>query len=218
MKTIIISDLHLTNQFEKSKFIYLQKILSSSDRVIINGDFWDSYLCSFDSFVKSLWQTLFPLFLSRRTIYLYGNHDKKEAADRRVGLFSCQQKYVHELESGKYLLQIEHGDRIAPAEDTWLPGFLVNKYILIPYIFFREFLPLVFLGEKSLWQYKGQNEKMKNWAKNNLPKEKILVCGHSHLPEFNLKDRYINSGFIRHGYSQYLKITDGQMHLVKEKY
>ncbi|MBI3955332.1 metallophosphoesterase, partial [Candidatus Gottesmanbacteria bacterium] len=76
MHTIIISDLHLTRRFEKRKFNFLKKIIERSDQVVINGDLWDYYFSSFSQFVRSPWRQLFPLLKEKKTVYLYGNHDR----------------------------------------------------------------------------------------------------------------------------------------------
>jgi predicted MPP superfamily phosphohydrolase len=88
MQTLIFSDTHLTKGFNRKKYEFLREIIEPVDRVIINGDFWDGYLTSFDKFVNSEWQKLFPLLKEKQTIYLYGNHDKTKWCDSRVNLFS----------------------------------------------------------------------------------------------------------------------------------
>lgn len=218
MKTIILSDTHLTDKFEPRKFAYLKGIILSADRVIVNGDFWDSFLVNFDKFINSQWQELFPLLLSRKAVYIYGNHDKKNTADRRVSLFSIDQVDFFRFNLGRLILHIEHGQKVAPAGDEKIPEIMKNSTIVTPYIFIREQIPLYLFGKNSLRQYKYQNKKMKKWANKNLTKNEILVCGHSHLSEFNLASQYINTGFIRHGFGQYLKIEGEKLDLVDEKY
>jgi len=68
MKILIFSDTHLTSKFDQEKFDFLKKIVNSSDRVIINGDFWDSWFTNFDDFVKSRWNKLFPLLKKKNTM------------------------------------------------------------------------------------------------------------------------------------------------------
>jgi predicted phosphodiesterase len=88
MKILVISDVHLDNAFEKPKYRFLKKIIRRADRVIINGDFWDGYLVKFQQFIQSPWKSLFPLLKSKKTIYIYGNHDKKILSDKHTALFS----------------------------------------------------------------------------------------------------------------------------------
>src|SRR3990172_1424130 len=61
MKILVFSDSHLTDKFEEKKFYFLKKIIRQSDFVIINGDFWDGYLTTFNRFISSNWSKLFPL-------------------------------------------------------------------------------------------------------------------------------------------------------------
>lgn len=218
MTTVIFSDTHLTDKFEQRKFNYVKKIILSADQIIINGDFWESYMIDFDNFVNSKWKGLFQLLKSKKAVYIYGNHDKSLKSDKRVFLFSTKQADKIKLKAGKHLLHIEHGQAIAPAEDEKIPEVFKQKAIVAPYVFIREKIPLLLLGKKSLQQYKNQNERMKRWVKRNLTKNEILVCGHSHLSEFNIEEQYINTGFIRHGIGQYLKILDDQLELIDEQF
>ncbi len=74
------------------------------------------------------------------------------------------------------------------------------------------------LGKYYYLLHLSRNWQMKNWSGRNLSSDWVLVCGHSHWAELNKKNRYINSGFINYGLAQYLKITDGEMELIEEKY
>ena len=218
MNTIIISDTHLTRKFDQKKFNYLKQIIESCNQVIINGDFWDKYFCTFNQFINSEWQTLFPLLLEKQAIYLYGNHDKKEWCNQHVSEFSVEQKIYTSLKVGNKELYITHGDEIAPDFDgrhPWIPvgkftGFLGYQY---------EKIGLAISGDKFLVRaYTYLNDGMKKWAKEKLKENQILVGGHSHLAEFNLKEKHINTGFIRFGYGQYLKIENDILELIEEKY
>ncbi|KKP50689.1 MAG: hypothetical protein UR42_C0024G0015, partial [Candidatus Roizmanbacteria bacterium GW2011_GWA2_33_33] len=50
MNILVFSDTHLYLPFDGKKFNFLKKIISDSDQVIINGDFFDDYMISFDEF------------------------------------------------------------------------------------------------------------------------------------------------------------------------
>src|SRR5689334_5828739 len=91
MKLLIFSDSHLSARFDEAKYNYLRWIITHADKVVINGDFWDRDLTTFDQFVNSDWRKLFPLLLSKATTYIYGNHDWKGYCDERVNLFSTSQ-------------------------------------------------------------------------------------------------------------------------------
>ncbi len=218
MVTVVFSDTHLTKKFEKAKFDFLSKLITPADRVIINGDFWDGYIVSFDDFIESGWKKLFPLLKSRETIYIFGNHDRESLSDKSLNLFSVSQRYIYKMKEGGKILHIEHDCRIAPAADDryfWLPH---GRIVTAVYQLLRERIPLAILGKPLLNYYKSQNNRMKKWLNSNLSENTILVCGHSHLAELDLRERYINTGFIRWGYGQYLKIDNGKMELIDKRY
>ena len=153
MKTLIISDLHLGNHFDPKKLAFLQEIISAADQVIINGDFWEGLLFSFSEFVESPWKELFPQLKSKNTIYIHGNHDKKNLCDERVSLFSQEQKTFHRLQIGDLVFVIIHGHQFNPffnrllhplkipqfmlkalmAQERWLLTTFKNKYIKLHY-------------------------------------------------------------------------------------
>lgn len=219
MLTVIISDVHLTDKFDKEKFDYLKRVISSADQVIINGDFWDGYFVEFDGLVKSGWRRLFPILKAKKTIYLFGNHDRKNWCDKRVNLFSAiaREKINLNINGGRF--HIEHGNRIVPAPDDRYSWFynkkLGRKLVVLGARLFARRLLSTSIGK---WYLGRINQKMKKWwRRQNLDKE-ILVCGHSHWSEFSLNSCYINTGFIRYGYGQYLRITQDELELVKERY
>lgn len=221
MITIILSDLHLTNKFDKRKFIYLKKIISPADRVILNGDFWDGFLVSFDKFIKSPWNSLFPLLKSKKTVYLYGNHDGKKFSDERVNFFSDSQSYRFNIKIGRRKLRIEHGHKIAPGLEDMFPRISKNKFMNVVFIlggekFFR--FGFFLLGKRFIKIAKVRNTKMKKWSEEILRDHEILVCGHTHLAEFGRDPKYINIGLNHYGYGQYLRIKDEELDLVEEKY
>ncbi len=215
MRTIIISDLHLTRRFEKRKFNFLKKIIEKSDQVIINGDLWDYYFSSFSQFMSSQWRQLFPLLKEKKTVYLYGNHDRKKWCDSRVNEFSIKQGDRFSIKFNKTSLQIEHGNRIAMAQDDqypWITEFRSTIAIFI--ILARRFLQ----SKSGKQRLKKFNIIMIEWWKNNRKLNQWLVCGHSHVKEYNLSQRFINTGYIGYGIGQYLKIDDEGFQLVEERY
>ena len=109
MKTLVISDTHLDTTFDEKKYAFLRSIIERADRVILNGDFWEGITISFDDFIKSEWKSLFPLLKQKQTIYLYGNHDRKEYNDERVQLFSAAQGDSHILKEENTTYHIQHG-------------------------------------------------------------------------------------------------------------
>lgn len=229
MRTLILSDTHLTGAFNRRKCTFLRSIIAPADRVVINGDFWDSYLTIFDRFVASPWRELFPLLRARRAIYLYGNHDPQEASDERFGQFSVQQRddYVlplrhfhircgrSDVELGE--LVIQHGHRIVPHVDSrfeWLARIPAVALLgaAAESVLVRRF------GRAYLRLHRRDNDRMREWAASNLGPNQILVTGHNHLAEFDLTHRYICTGFIRYGWASYLVIEDEKLELVQTNY
>ena len=216
MKYLIFSDSHLSDAYDEKKFKFLKKIINSCDKVVINGDFWEGYDFSIDAFIKSKWNKLFKLLKSKNTIYLYGNHDKKVYSNNKIREFSIKQLQKYTLKSGGKTFCLEHGDRIVPLWDKYfkrMPRF-INKFLY--YVEKTAFLVLGTDGVGIL--YKKFNEDMKNRISKKLNKNEFLVCGHSHFMELDEKNHFINSGFIKHGFGQYITIDDGKVELYNEKY
>lgn len=219
MKTIIISDTHLTDYVRPKKLRFLKDLISSADRVIIAGDFWDSYLISFNRFLQSQWQELFPLLLERQTVYLYGNHDPKSAADSRVNLFSDQQGDQYRLKVGSQTLLIEHGHRIHPHIDGWAPRWMVNRFTTMATLLLQASLFRIFGPERTLRTLNAKdNVAMRMWAAANLKSKEILVTGHNDYAEIDLEHQFICTGLIRYGYATYLQIENEQLEIVRTSY
>jgi len=217
MITLIFSDTHLTRRFEKRRFNYLKKIIVEADKVIINGDFWDGYFVDFDKFIKSRWSQLFPILKARETVYLYGNHDRREWCNEKVFLFSDKQAEMIKIKLAGKILRIEHGNKIVPDPGDIYP-WIIDKRIRRIIAFFILIIGRVLLTHMGKKYLRKWNRRIKDWWKKQYAKNQILVCGHTHVAEFNLIARYINVGFIRYNYAHYLKIVDDKLELVEERY
>jgi len=101
MTILVFSDTHLTHRFNKKKFLFLSRIIKKADKVIINGDFWDGHISSFHRFINSKWSMLFKLLKQKKTVYIYGNHDRKEYCDSRVSSFSTIQTTHYKINFNK---------------------------------------------------------------------------------------------------------------------
>jgi hypothetical protein len=64
----------------------------------------------------------------------------------------------------------------------------------------------------TLW-YRYYNRRMKAWSLKKLDQDTFLVCGHSHLAEINLDQRFANPGAIKWGIGSYLTIVNGELTL-----
>lgn len=220
MRIIIFSDTHLTDKFDEKKYRFLKSIIEKADRVIINGDFWDGYRVSIDDFIKSKWRKLFPLLKEKQTIYLYGNHDDVNFSNGEISRFSVKQNKCLTLKNGSKKLIIQHGDAIKPpvynlfrhAPPNKILASLVNVIFKIGIKLTGEYFFNLFLLARI------EQKALKQWAREKIAHNEYLICGHSHLAEFDKEIGYINSGFIDHGYAQYVEIDNWDLRLVKDRY
>jgi len=204
MRILVFSDTHLTDQFEPKKFAFLKKIISDADFVIINGDFWDGQLTSFEKFISSPWKKLFPLLKAKKAVYLFGNHDRQSYSDKNVNLFSNLQANAYRMKINGKKFIFEHGNRILPMFDEALPRSICKYTTIIAGFFLEKISPLKFILKRT-----GQT--MKNKVKKEANKNEVFVCGHSHFADFDLKNQYINTGFIENGVAGYLIIDGGKI-------
>lgn len=216
MKILIFSDTHLSNKFEKEKFLFLKKIISNSDQVIINGDFWDGYLTDFDSFMNSKWKNLFPLLKSKKTIYIPGNHDKISWMNSRKNEFSLICKDKFEISICKKKVLVTHGNKLQKLkiEFSRLPKIKFGYInLMLEKIFFRKLNPI----------YNFFCEKLNNQQINFLNKSHFdgLIASHTHHEQLKFLKTgkiYINTGFIRHNFASFVEIINDKIYLRKEKY
>jgi predicted phosphodiesterase len=216
MKTLIISDIHLTHHFDEKKYLFLENLFLQHDAIILNGDFWDGFSTTFNQFVSSKWSGLFPLLKSKGAIYLFGNHDHKEYMDERVNLFSIMQKENHLLEIGSDIYHIEHGHMLEPGID----GIIPLSRSLLKYINFTTHIIeniLVRLGSPQNIIMKQANKAIKK----KLHKKQFphwYLCGHTHVAEFDKPNKFANSGFVQYGKASYLIVDSSGPSLQTEWY
>jgi predicted phosphodiesterase len=216
MKILVISDVHLDLPFEPKKYNFLKKIISDCDQVILNGDFWEGQFISFSQFIFSPWKQLFPILKTKKTIYIYGNHDKKIKIDKNVELFSIKQTERYELliSNTKYIF--EHGNRLYPFHDETTHPYIPKKSHLIELL---EWIVINIFGKPLITLLLFHfNLVIKKKLKNELKKNEIYVCGHTHFAEIDIKNQFINTGFIKQGLGQYLIIDNGTPRLMEEWY
>ena len=205
MKTIILSDTHLTTSFDERKFKVLKSVIEEGDKIIINGDFWDGFFCTFEQFTNSKWNQLFPLLKSRNTIYLYGNHDTNEMMNDKIEDFSNKQTKSTFLDTQDKQLVITHGHNIINNPRSNLVSIIGDMCANI-------------VGPSFYRISSYANVRMKTFAKSHMNDHRILVSGHSHLFEFSPKESFINLGVINHGWAQYVIVDNGKITSVNEKY
>lgn len=213
MKILVFSDTHLTAVFDEKKYNFLKKIIQEADQVIINGDFWDGFLTSFDKFINSPWKQLFPLLKEKQAVYIYGNHDHAKYADGRVNLFSVfqTQQYAFSTKNSTYLL--EHGH----TSFTLMAGVppLLLKIITRSSHLVEGFLTRLW-GRSTRFFGARLNRRLKKRARTR--SNHTSIFGHTHYAEYDVKNNFINTGYIKHGLAQYLIIDDHHIVAKEEKY
>lgn len=188
------------------------------------GDFWDAYFTSFDKFINSKWNALFPLLKERHTVYLYGNHDKAENMNDMTSLFADYVGKEISFEHNGKTFVLEHGDEIADTFTIDPKHPFVNKLIKrlsIGIVWVQKFIVKIF-GIKTfraLWGLQRQNRLLIESVNKNKGPDVIKIYGHTHIPLFSLDDNLIILGGIRLGNANYLIIDQsGEIKTVEEKY
>lgn len=214
MKTIIFSDTHLEKKFDKETFVFLKKIISNADKVIISGDFFEGLLFSFEEFLNSEWKPLFELLKTKETIYVVGNHDE-EVRDKNLTISfakTYKQRYIFNQGGKRYIVHHGHQydlsfhkgfgfvdlNKLGHTFKIWLHFYIVSEKILT-----RAFGKLLLQNA-----YKKFNRELKSFIQKEAKENDIFIFGHTHAAEIDLENKFINTGFIRHGLGQYVEITD----------
>lgn len=216
MKTLVFSDTHLSGVFDPLQFNHLIKIISKADRVIINGDFWNRCLYTFDQFVNSSGNCCFPC--SKPVIQstsLATTTDKNGLIKESINsLFASARVFVLRMGPSN---SVTHGDAIIPLYEDYILGrslrFLCSRtWIRL------EAIGIRLVGKRFSRVGAATNATLKTFAKQRLDEDEILVCGHSHLPEYDLDNNFINLGLHRQGLGQYLMVDDHTVELLEETY
>jgi predicted phosphodiesterase len=218
-KILIISDVHFTTYFNRKKLEFFKELIPQFDQIIINGDFWSYYSVTFDQFINSRWKELFPLFKAKNTIYIYGNHDQERWIDERANLFSVKQVREYRFRCGDKVYIVTHGDKIlgAPSFDSdrftrvWRTLYMDAPHYAL------ETLLLKIFGVRLYRIARRLNKKIKKYS-SLLGDNKYLITGHTHLAEIDLKNHFINTGFIHSGVASYIVLQDCEPKVVNERY
>ena len=222
MNILIFSDTHLYLPFDEKKFNFLKKIIEKSDRIIINGDFFDGYMTDFDQFINSPWNKLFPLLKNKKTVYIYGNHDKRSFSDKRVELFSDIQAERYKIKTPNKTFIFEHGQKVRVTPDVLLKisnKSLINFFVLFSHII-RNLLTKIF-GKIFITlrlAYKNSISKRKIAEMYKPQNNEIYFIGHNHFGEVDEKNHFAASGMILYGFASYLTIENDKILLHEEWY
>ena len=221
MNILVISDLHLDAHFEPDRYKRLSELIAASNQVIICGDFWEGHGMDFDEFLHTQWVELFPLLKSKNSVYVFGNHDRRDRSDNRIFQFCNIATEQYKTIIGRVHYIFEHGNRLSPKIDEVLGIRKANPL----YFAVSEWIQLAFVklfGIRGFWMmYHGQNEKIKraSFKEFNSLGDYMYVCGHTDCAEIDRKNHFANSGLCKYGFIQYLTIEqDGSIELHMEKY
>ncbi|MCR4312872.1 MAG: metallophosphoesterase, partial [Candidatus Roizmanbacteria bacterium] len=210
MNILVFSDTHLYLPFDQIKFDFLKKIISQSGQVIINGDFFDDYMISFDEFINSPWNQLFPLLKNKHAVYIFGNHDQQKFSDKRMNLFSDIQAPYYHLSSSNYHLVFTHGHQFRKTADLSIKNILnimpiVNLVMNIAH-FFRQVMVNIFGRNFLRFRFAYRNIATKRKAIKTIKENEFIIIGHNHWAEVDEKNRFACCGAILYGFAQYLTI------------
>lgn len=221
MRIVIFSDSHLYLPVEAKKLEFLKRIISSADRVIINGDFYDSYMIRFEEFIDSGWRELFPLLKSKKAVYIYGNHDARKSSDNRVSLFSEIQAERYKMKTDLKTFIFEHGQktRVTPDVSHNIEWKYLHMAIVLGHLM-RGLMVSIFgkLFLKIRFAYRNKNSKRRIMEMYNPKEGEIYIIGHNHWGEIDVKNHFASTGAVLYGFAQYLTIEDGVIKMHEEWY
>ena len=214
----VISDVHLATYASKAKELvrYLKSVRPK--KLVLNGDFIDSWRFSRNYFPKShlkvLRQLIKMMEQGTKVIYITGNHDEifRRFNNTKMGNFSIVNQL--ELEMNGQKIWIIHGDifDLIIHQAKWLAKLGAAAYGLISLL--NRFVNLLFksLKAKEIIIYKSLKDRIYK-DKTVLTKFEtsigemaalkdydVVICGHTHIPvdkNITVKGhtvRYINCG------------------------
>ena len=214
---IIISDTHLGSDVCEAKQLnsFLQLVYSKTNKLIINGDFFDNL--DFRRLKKKHWDILSLLRRMSKyveIVWIRGNHDgDAEIISHLIGLDFLNE---YTFTSGDKKILCLHGDRFDDfiykyPNTTKLADLAYRTIQKID----KRFLPK-FIKQRSKI-YLRCNENMINssrkYAKEN--GADIVCLGHTHYPYIDKKDSvwYYNSGCWTEKQCSYLTVDNGEISL-----
>lgn len=221
MKILVFSDTHLYLPFDEKKFNFLKKIISESDQVIINGDFFDDYIISFSDFIQSPWNQLFPLLKKKKAIYIFGNHDQEKFSDKRLNMFSVKQTVKYQTKINNKTFIFTHGQQFRKTADLFIKELfkpLVSLVIRIAH-YKRQNLVNIFGRNFLRFRFAYRNIATKRKAIKTIKENEFIIIGHNHWAEVDVQNHFACCGAILYGFAQYLTIdSSGKITLHEEWY
>jgi predicted phosphodiesterase len=221
MNTLVISDTHL-GKYDKEKDQFLKNLIEKYDRIIINGDFWDSWGTSLGDFVNSEYKNLLDLLKSKEKVYIYGNHDYRAENQRELSkICSNIQGIEYKLTIGDKDFHFEHGHRFFSKQKNPL---LINYYYIIDKIplLGRLVFKIINMSYRVYPRRIKENRigrKRNDFIKSIKSKDEYYVVSHTHLPEIDEENKFVNTGCLVEDYFSYLVIDDrGNVRLIEKEF
>lgn len=222
MSTLVISDTHFTKKFDPKRFSKLSDLINKADKVIINGDFWEGMSISFDEFMSSKWNQLFPLLKAKKATYVYGNHDDKRLSDERICEFCDEAVEELTLETPTRTYFFTHGQQFLypHMKDQDSPVKRARKFLTKIDIFIAGIIQRLVFGIFGPNAFpKKFNNMTKEVRESVASLEYLLVCGHSHTPQYKPELNFMDIGFFNYGWANYLVIDkEGNFEFKSERY
>ena len=214
---IIISDTHLGSTVCEIKKLntFLESISNNSNKLIINGDFFDNL--DFRRLNKDHWQTLSVLRKMSKhmeIVWIRGNHDGD--AEIISHLIGVDFRNEYGLISGDKRILCLHGDKF----DDFIYKYpnttklADNIYRMIQRVD-KIFLPKL-IKQKSKIYLRCSENMMNSSRKYAIDMDVDIIClGHTHHPivDKNHAVWYANSGCWTEKQCTYLVIQNGQIEL-----
>jgi predicted phosphodiesterase len=210
MKILVFSDTHLYLPFDQKKFDFLKKIISESDQVIINGDFFDDYMINFTDFINSPWKQLFSFLKNKQAVYIFGNHDQQKISDKRNNLFSIKQTYEYKTKINNITFIFTHGQQFRKTADLSIKNIanlmpVVNLVMNIAH-FIRQMMVNIFGRNFLSLRFAYRNVATKEKAVKTIKNNEFIIVGHNHWAEVDEEKSFACNGAILYGFAQYLII------------
>lgn len=225
VKSLFISDLHLSTSFDPKTYRYLFALVKKYQNVYILGDLFEGYKNNPSDVTNSEWGPFFDLLKTKKTYMFLGNHDNCSIQDLKdLNIFKGVYNQFN-LKIGTKNYYLCHGHTYYPSLDMQFKCSLfpiwVTKILLKINGFEKTAKKgaLRFRQQKDFNSYSQVDLKLLRRFKSNKNNNQILLCGHTHNPKFDLKNNYINTGFINYGFASYFVIDEkGELGYKTEAY